>query len=487
MKSSHLALALTLLLPALVPALRAAEPYPWKAAAASADITPSESVWLAGYAGRTEPSEGVRLPIFAKALALEDAEGGRFVFLTFDLIGIPRAFRDEVEAIAKESHGLAPERILMNASHTHSGPLLSTWRPPGEDRELAPYLAIPEDQQALRVRQIQEYRAFLAQTVDRLLGDSLGTLAPAELSWSRARCGFAMNRRTPDGGGGFRNFPHPDGPVDQEVPVLIVRDKADKGGERPLKAILFGYACHATTLSANEINGDWPGYAQAFLEEDHPGATALFLNGASGDQNPYPRRLLPYAERHGRALATAVETALETEVRPLAGPLRAALEWPEIPYQAPPSRAELEERAAASDAYSAGHAKLLMQLLDGGAALPTSYPVPVQVLRIGGDLVLAAIGGEVVVDYSLRIKRELGEGNAAVWFAGYTNEVMTYIPSLRVLEEGGYEGGGAMRYGRSILHPAPWDPSIEERLVGAVREMAGRLGAETASSAKAAP
>lgn len=465
--------------------LAAAEPYPWKAAAASADITPSESVWLAGYAGRSEPSEGVRLPIFAKALALEDADGGRFVFLAFDLIGIPRAFRDEIETLAKERHGLAPEQLLLNASHTHSGPLLTTWRPPGEDRDLAPYLAIPNEQQELRVRQIREYRAFLAQTVDRLLGESLASLAPAELSWSSARCGFAMNRRKPDGGGGFRNFPHPDGPVDQEVPVLIVRGR---GGERQLQALLFGYACHATTLSANEINGDWPGYAQAYLEGNHPGATALFLNGASGDQNPYPRRLLAYAERHGRALATAVEAALETEARPLAGPLRAALQWVEIPYQAPPSRAELEERAAASDAYSAGHAKLLMQLLDGGGGLPKSYPVPVQVLRVGGDLVLAAIGGEVVVDYALRIKSELGDGEdkAAVWFAGYSNDVMTYIPSRRVLEEGGYEGGGSMRYGRSILHPAPWDPSIEERLVGAVREMAGRLAGASASAARAA-
>ncbi|MCB1229117.1 MAG: hypothetical protein KDN19_02560 [Verrucomicrobiae bacterium] len=459
---------------------RAAESaaYPWKAAVATVDITPEPGTWMAGYAARKGPSEKILQPIHAKALAIEDADGGRFVFVTFDLIGIPRPFRDAVEKLAGEKYGLAPEAILLNASHTHSGPMIRLYQPPkGGGEERAPYANVPDEEQELRVRQTREYNKKLLAAVDQLLGESLENLQPATLAWSHARCGFAMNRRTPGGPGEWKNSPNPEGPVDHEVPVLQVRATDDA---KTLKAVMFGYACHATVLSLMEISGDWPGYAQRYFEEDHPGTVALFLNGCSGDQNPYPRRLLHYAERHGRNMATSIEAALETPSKPMAGPIRSALKWPEIPYQQPPTRAELEEKAKSKDRYDARHGQFLLDVLDTAGGFPKSYPVPVQVVKFGNDLTLAAIGGEVVVDYSLRLKKELGEatGGAPVWVAGYSNDVMTYIPSKRVLEEGGYEGGGAMRYVRSTVHPAPWDPSIEERLVGAAEELEAGLRKE---------
>lgn len=85
-----------------------------------------------------------------------------------------------------------------------------------------------------------------------------------------------------------------------------------------------------------------------------------------------------------------------------------------------------------------------------------------------------AMGGEVVVDYSLRLKKELA--GPAVWVAGYSNDVMGYIPSRRVLEEGGYEAGGAMLY--SPTHPGPWAPALEEQIVGTIHELHRRLQAD---------
>lgn len=460
------------LLPAIAPA---ADGYAWKAAAAKVDITPREPVWLAGYAGRTGPSEGVIQPIHAKLLTIEDAGGTRLAIVTLDLIGVPRPLRDAVESMAREKHGIAPGNLLINASHTHSGPMMRNYRPPkGGGKELPGYLNVPEDQHALRVRQVNELHALLVKSLDDLLADNLSRLEPAKLVWSHSRCGFAMNRRTPGEPGNWRNFPNPDAPVDHEVPVLQVRSADGKD----LKAVLFGYACHATVLGLMQISGDWPGFAQQYFEADHPGSVAMFLNGCSGDQNPYPRRLLHYAERHGRAMATAIEAALETDGHPLAGPLKASIAWPEIPYQAPPGREELEARKAGKDRYDAMHAGLLLDTLDTAGVLPKSYPVPVQVVRFGDGLNLVAIGGEVVVDYALRLKKELGAlgGGAPVWVAGYSNDVMTYIPSRRVLEEGGYEGGGAMRYSMSIVHPAPWVPEIEDRLVGQAIELFRELG-----------
>lgn len=451
------------------------EPYPWKAAAAAEVITPDKPLWMAGYAARKEPSDGVLQDIHAKALALEDAGGNRFVFVTLDLIGVPRSLRDAVEKYAVETHRLPPGNLLINASHTHSGPMIRTYfEATAEGRvEKAPYLSIPAEQQPQRVAEVHEYTAGLLKKIQSLIDRSLAGLAPSQLSYSHAFAGFAINRRSLAPDGNFLNFPNPHGPVIHTVPVLQVRDAADP---EKLVAVLFGYNCHATTLGFQQISGDWPGFAQTFFEADHAGATCLFLNGASGDQNPYPRREIKYVETHGRTMATAIEAALEAKPKPLAGPLRAALEWTPVEFQPAPTREELLERSKDSNRYEAHHALFLLAELEFGGKLPESYPVPVQVVRFGDTLTLAAMGGEVVIDYAIRLKKELGEKTGApVWFAGYSNDVMTYIPSKRVLLEGGYEGETSIRYVRSAVLPNNWAPAIEETLVSKVHELNDRL------------
>ena len=271
-----------------------------------------------------------------------------------------------------------------------------------------------------------------------------------------------MNRRLPIATG-YANRPNPAGPVDHEVPVLRVTDAAGK-----LRAVVFGYACHNTTLALQQWNADYAGYAQGFIEAAHPGAVALFVTGAAGDQNPYPRGQVEHAQQHGRALANAVETALSVAPRDVRGPLRAAYANVALDYAPLPTRAEWQARLASKDRTEAEHAKRFLAKLDAGETLPASYPCPVQVVRFGDDLVLAAIGGEVCVDYALRLKRELA-GPAAVWIAGYSNDVMGYIPSRRVREEGGYEGETAMRY--SFTHPGPWAATLEERIVAQVHAL----------------
>ncbi len=443
-----------------------AESYPWKAGHASIDVTPESPVWMAGYAGRKKPFDGVRQAIFAKCIAIEDADGHRLAIVTLDLIGVTKEMRTSLEQHAKARHDVFEQGLLINASHTHSGPAIRTFQPPGGGTERVGYGGIPESEAEQRAQEVIANKAVLDKKLKALIDDAFSKLAPAQLAYSHARCGFSMNRRTPVGES-FKNSPYPDGPVDQTVPVLQVRD-----GEGKLKAVLFGYACHATTMGDMKIHGDWPGYAQAYFEKDHPGVMAAFLNGCSGDQNPYPRRLEVFLERHGHSMATAIEAALETPAQPLAGPLKSAIAWPEVAYDTPPTREEIVAKTQSSDSYDARHAEMLLAMLDENGKLPESYPVPVQVIRFGDTLTLCAIGGEVVVDYALRLKRELAEvSSAPVWVAGYSNEVIAYIPSKRVREEGGYEGGGAMRYFRSVIHPGPWAPSIEETLINAIYDL----------------
>ena len=113
---------------------------------------------------------------------------------------------------------------------------------------------------------------------------------------------------------------------------------------------------------------------------------------------------------------------------------------------------------------------MYLQRLNAGESLAGTYPYPIQVWRLGSSLILVALGGEVVVDYALRLKQELGSGST--WIAGYSNDVMAYIPSRRVLSEGGYEGGGAMVY---YSLPSPWAPTIEERIIEGVRAVMPKM------------
>ncbi len=444
----------------------------WKAATAKAVITPEKQLWMAGYASRKTGAEGKLQDLFAKALVVEDESGTRVAIVTLDLIGVPRPFRLTMEKEVRAKFKLPPSHLLLNASHTHSGPMIRVVRPIGKDGNQKPATAsydnIPADQEARRVAETIEYMAKLQTTVLGLIGDCIKNLQPAKLAYSHARCGFAMNRRLPTANG-FRNSPYPDGPVDHDVPVLQVR-----GADGKLRGILFGYACHNTTTGTMQFNGDYAGWAQEYLEADNPGAVALFVTGCGADQNPYPRGTIDLAKKHGRSLATAVEAGLIANPKPLDGPLRAALAYQDVDYSKHPTRAELEARSKSANRYDKRYAETLLEILDTEGGLPKSYPVPVQVIHLGDSLTMVTMGGEVVVDYSLRLKRELGK-NRAVWVAGYSNDVMTYIPSLRVLREGGYEGGGAMRYVRSNPHPSHWAQSIEEKLVNRIHALDQKL------------
>ena len=314
---------------------------------------------------------------------------------------------------------------------------------------------------AEQIQQRNQYVDELQEKLLKLIGQALDNLAPAKLGYTHARAGFAMNRRLPTETG-VRNSPYPDGPVDHDVPVLRIDSPDGK-----LRAVLFGYACHCTTLSFYQFCGDYAGFAKQYIQEAHPGVTAFFIAGCGADQNPYPRRTLDLAKQHGRALANGVETALMVRARPVRGPIGAAIDTVELDFAEPPSREQLEQQAKSKDKYARRHAEVLLKEIERNGSIRKSYPYLVQVVRLGNDLTMVALAGEVVVDYSLRLKTELpGE---AVWVAAYSNDVFGYIPSARVLREGGYEGGGAMRYTEL---PGPFAPSIEERIVSKVHELA---------------
>lgn len=452
------------LLPALMLICGAvSSPAAWRAAVRTVNITPTNSMWMAGYASRKGPGGGKTTDLFAKVLVLEAAGGQRLAIVTLDLIGVPADLRREWETRFTQI-GIPTANLLLNASHTHSGPmirLIPAFRPGQAERPA--YDRVPEDRAADYVAATKAYRERVTRDVLAATRACLGQLEPVELLFSQARCGFAMNRRLPTERG-FINSPNPAGPVDHDVPVLQVRD-----ARKRLRAIVFGYACHNTVLGFMTWSGDYAGWAQKYVEEVHAGVVALFVTGCGGDQNPYPRRQAIWAERHGRALANAVAAGLEANPRRVGDSLQTAFAKVAIDYAPAPTREELELKARSKDRYDQRHAQLLLEYLDAKGALPVAYPYPVQVIRFGDELTMVTLGGEVVVDYSLRLKRELT--GTPLWVAGYSNDVMGYIPSRRVLREGGYEGGGAMRYVRAVPHPGPWAESVEDEIVATVKQL----------------
>jgi neutral ceramidase len=470
MKPPSIRIACRILLFALglsfLPAVRAQNPAAtpaWKVGVASVDITPDGPVWLAGFPKRTAPSTGVAIPIFAKGLALVDSAGSRMVIVTLDLVTIPRDVRQRVEREAGQKYGLRPESIMLNASHTHSAPALTR----EEVESPNAYFGTPVSTGLADKADV--YRGVVGGKIVEVIGAALSALKPAALDYNHARAGFAMNRRLPSGTVVLHEA-YPDGPVDHDVPVLRIT-----GADGKVMAILFGYACHNTSVTTvcPLLNGDYAGYAQKDLQEDFPGALALFIQGAAGDQNPYPRGPLVYGERYGRALADAVEAALIVTVHhPVNGPLQSALGYAALPY-AQTSRAELEQRTRVGDDQAKRRAAAWLKQLDSHQTLPVSYPCPVQVIRFGTDLTMIAIGGETTVEYSLRLKRELAKGPGAVWYAGYSNDVFGYLGSREVLEGGGYEGYETNAH--SAVHPGPYALDTEDRVIAKVYDLIQQL------------
>lgn len=424
----------------------------FQAGVARIDITPSKPIWMSGYAARTHASTGVLHPLWAKALALQDNKGGRVVIVTTDLIGLPRSITDLVAARALKEYDLDRSRLLFNSSHTHTGPVV----PP----TLPNLFALAADD-----RQIgNEYSRKLADDLFLAIGAALGKLAPAQVSYGLGKAHFAVNRRERTAEG-IRIGVNPAGPVDSDVPVMRVN-----AADGSLLAVVFGYACHNTTLTAEfyELSGDYAGFAQIDIERTHPGATAMFLMLCGGDQNPNPRGTVELAAQHGRSLADEVNRVLQSTLTPVKSPIRASFQNIELGF-ALKSRESFEQERRSSDPARVRRAEAMLKAdADRHPIRQTLYPI--QAIRLGATFTILALGGEVVVDYSLRAKRQY-PGNLIV--AGYSNDVMSYIPSDRVLREGGYEAVESMIY---YGQPGPYASDVEDRIFDGIHRVMSAVG-----------
>jgi hypothetical protein len=422
---------------------------------------------MTGYGARTKPAQGVKLDLSARAVALEDPAGNRAVVVAAEILGFPPTMSRWIREEVGRRYHLGPEQLLLNASHTHSGPAVPE----------RPSMEVFHGFGEVEAKSVTDYMEGLRVALVELVGRALSDLEPATLVFSRTRATYGMNRRLPK----EKNVPaladNPAGVTDPDVPVLEIRGSSGK-----TRAVLFTYACHCTTLGASmyEYHPDHAGVACREIERSLPGATALFVNGCSGDINPSPRGTVDLAESHGRTLSEAVLGALRAgSGRPVTGRLAMTYRSIDLPLEPAPPRELVAAQVGHKSVYRQRHAKVTLGMIDGGA-FPTAVAFPILAWRFGTDLLLIGLSGEVTVEYALRLKRELGP--ETTWVTGYSNEVPCYIPSEAVLAEGGYEAGWDLEFNRTLASgsmmyygwPTPFRPGIEERIVRAVHEAAGR-------------
>lgn len=427
----------------------------WKAGVARVVITPPQPMWMSGYASRDKPAEGKIHDLWAKVVVLQDPSGHQVVLVTLDLVGIDRTTSQQICERLQTEHQLGRSQIALATSHTHSGPVVGT--------NLLSMYSLDEQNMKL----VQNYTMQLGDAIAKATSDAIASLAPALISTAESQATFAVNRRNNREADVpmLRENGQLVGPVDHTLPVLSVRTPEGK-----LRAILFGYACHSTVLSGMDWCGDWPGFAQIEIEKRHPDAIALFWAGCGADQNPLPRRTVELAAQYGTQTADGVDRALQGPMRPVQGALRSAYREIDVALDHIPGTEEIQNDLKSDNVYIVRRAQWLSKLFARDGKLSPTYPYPVQMWAIGDDVKMTFLGGEVVVDYALRLHAELpGPSN---WIAGYSNDVMAYIPSKRVLLEGGYEGESSMIY---YGLPSKWSPDVEEHIVKSVHELLAEL------------
>ncbi len=418
--------------------------------AAKVDVTPAHPVVLAGYGGRTTELEGIDTRLWARAMVIGKEKPVAIVVL--DNCGVPAALKERVARNLTEE-GITPERLVVAVTHTHNAPNLEGYAPvlwagrmnPGQKERMSRYTDFAVEKMAEAVRMALKNRQ------------------PMQLSWAQGRASFGGNRRVMVGGQ-WQGFGLQHGaPVDHSLPVLAAKDR-----EGRVRILWANYACHCTTVGGrNHVSGDWAGYANDSMEEAFPSATALMSIGCGADIGPQPGGGLQIAAEHGQAIGKEVRRLLSGRMNRLGGAPSVSEATVELPLEDPKPRKHWEELKGRGGF----HGQLgvaMLERLDAGKSVPTHVNYPVTSWKFGRDLAMVFLPGEVVVDYSLRLNRELAWPR--LWITAWANGMPGYIPSRRVLAEGGYEADFSQVY---YEQPGRYKPEVEEVVVGAVRRVVG--------------
>lgn len=434
---------------------------PLYAGVCETNITPPLGVWMAGYAFRPTGCTLVHDELHARAVVFNDGKAA-VAILSMDLIALPDDLVVRIrEGIASEV-GLEPAAIMLNCSHTHGGPNLGLYNAMGH-RDAA-------------------YVDVLVRKLVGMTRQAAETMKPAVLAYGRAPVQIGINRRQTDSKTKRtvlgQNYA---GPVAPYVDVLSV--SLPSGGTF---ALLFAHACHGTTLGGDNlrVTADYCGYAADHVRsESGGGITPLFLQGCSGNINPYRRGTYISAAHNGRTLGQAAIAAwqnaaplyddepLTFEERIVDLPLLPPRPVEQIDKEIAEWEQKLAEFKASGNMGAILNAEGMLQYCRMERDLATSgqseftKPFPIQVLSIGGAKFIG-LPAEVFVQYALDFDAQTDQ---PVFPLGCTNGALNYLPTAADYELGGYEIEYAHRYYNSLM----FSPACEEIVRRTAYEMLG--------------
>jgi neutral ceramidase len=432
-----------------------------KAGFAELDVTPPVGVYLAGYPGRDEPSDGADDPLYVRVMALEDEAGARVVLVTGDLLKLPRDLTWRTKLWAERALGLPSAALIINLSHSHAAP------------GLFPQTCYP--QWGLNV----EYVCRFEQAVRDGIAAALADLQPAELRYGLHQADFGCSRRLPcdDGSGRVRMGVNPDGYYDPDLPIITCTTAGK------LRGLLYSYACHATSKSSRKISADWPGQVAAGLKAGlGPDVIPLFAQGAAGS---VANRVRDYGgegkyEAYWREVADGIATfATSDQLQPLTLQLRATEKEFDLPYDLDrvPTTDELlaladpadgpvpDEFRPANRSILRLWARWVLEHQRVGT-LPEAFRMHLTRWQLTRELQLLGLSGEVTAEVGRAIKDMFPPGQTI--FLGYCSYTDAYIPRAAMLPEGGHEALCSV-----FFHdrPAPFRADIDETIERAVREL----------------
>lgn len=436
-----------------------------------AEVTPQEPVRLSGYATREKPHEGVADPLFARAMVLTeqkppaqdkkegdaqqaavDAEPRTLVLVSIDSIAVVADMTKRVTERVLVEYGIPRSDIVICATHSHAAPhvasgLTNLYRTPLSDEEKAA---------------LERNTARIEQGILKAIAEAMKSRRGANLEVGETQASFAVNRRVLKNGIWSGFGVQADGPVDRRVRLLRAVT-----GDGQLLGAAFMYACHCTTLGPdfNRVSGDWAGLSASELERKHAGTVFVPVIGCGADANPEPRTGYPDAREHGAEMASKIEAALKGRWKPLNASPVAHFGYAGLAPERP-TKAELEAAKSDPNVHRRRWAESMLATWQKMGRLPETYPDPIHTWQFGKELVWVFLGGEVVVDYQMRLEQELPADQ--VWVAAYTDDVFAYVASERMRAEGGYEVDFSMIY---YNQPGRWQSGTEDLISRRVAEI----------------
>jgi neutral ceramidase len=428
----------------------------FRAGVAARVVNPTKPAVPIGHRGTTAYRD-LHADLRIQAMAVEDSSGTRVAWMGWDNCFVRAEVCQRVKKAVEQQFHIPPAAVCINASHTHSAPALIE-----QDSVKPEYFDA-------------EYAAFFESQAIAVVGDAVAAMVPARLRYCEYPCtAVAINRRK-SVDGKILMQPNPQGVVDHRVQVIAVESPEDSR----LIGVCVKYACHPVTVGPRGLGSDYPGFMRKLVEQWHPGSVAIFLLGCCADVriqvlNPqgteFVTGTVESAQRFGRDLALSVEWAIKQSGSAISGPIEYDYKIIDLPLASVTAE---EYRQASEDKKTLTHpwGELYSKILDRGETISRVNTYHIQVFRLGrqsaNPTVLVTLGGEVVTDYARNLAAKSPGGNLIV--LGYSNDIVGYIPTAKMLQEGGYE---PTAYRNETWLSGPYQPETESLILDAAARLA---------------